>query len=442
MDKLTVMMAVTNNLIFCTANIIIGIEKNNPNLVNEYVIFLENPNDYDSSTEISALKTICNKKINIFNCSDYINEILNLGEGISNFINKWSVMPLLKLMIPNLFVYNESKLFLNISTNRVLWLDADILVKGDITSILKFDGIAGAWGKYIESSVKNKDILSYYSINPKTVKPNGGVLYFSLNVFKNISINKFNTDMMNILSRLINSDELGIEELAWSIYIYINKLKFNILPSKFNFLPYFSKGIDPCIVHSIGSEKFWNDRLLNLIFVDWEINNRIWLSILLKQGVDSIDISKYNHSIGTMKLYSTIVDENKNNIFWKKFILDLGPIPDKIFLNPNLSKRYIQYYFAKYENIKNFHLELVNVSNKKISLYIHLEGVSPRNDEIHMLLDKLFSNIKNVQIIPGQDILLTKKESLVNLYIGSSSIGNVKEYLVKIVNLVDQYSDM
>ena len=154
MAKNLVVFAVTNNYLFSVANVIIGIEKYAPPQTFDYLIFVEHKNSLNRQ-EVSAVYDLVNQSYQRSETCNRIvirdvSEILDVDSfnsenpGIKSFIDRWSIMPLVKIMMHHLFDETKANSFgFSSPHDSVIWLDSDILVQGDLSPILNYGSIIG-----------------------------------------------------------------------------------------------------------------------------------------------------------------------------------------------------------------------------------------------------------------------------------------------------------
>ncbi len=166
---------------------------------------------------------------------------------------------------------------------QVLWLDSDILVRKELTNILKFKkaGFAIAHDDNITAcnfagSIKGFDMLRRNF--------NAGILVFSDNMANPIKIGAWCYQQTKILAPLLLWADQGILNLALQKF----SIKPAVLPRKFNSHPVLSpiKTENALVLHAMGDYKFWD----NYPLPDWNKFYNQWLGL----GGAEVTIQNYN----------------------------------------------------------------------------------------------------------------------------------------------------
>lgn len=222
---------------------------------------------------------------------------------------------------------------------------------------------------------------------------------------------------MDIIKVLSEANVLGIEEHVINIMCNKLSLSLNVLSDEWNFLPGYSSSLSPIIVHSLGSNKFWNNEVVGqLAFPEWKVNNNIWLSVLLRVGVSSTDINKYDHSF--IHKPSFIKDLN-DGIYWGK---KWGDLCRKIkFSHPLLysqvcpKSRYFQYYFKADVVPESIHYEIL-AEHDHFIVALHVED--------RRLMDELtiISTLESISKAYSFDLIKTNKVIAISLKVGIDDV--------------------
>lgn len=164
--------------------------------------------------------------------------------------------------------------------DKVLHLDADMLIRGDISDLFKIDEEM-AWRKIL---AWNPDVVFADLLDPSfnhICTPNGGLLYFT------DKLRKYAIDSYDIVESFEKVKDLeclgGIDELilAWLVYskkITLKELNVNV----YNTAP---KNLKPetKIVHFVNYKtvqtKPWKSLAAYLYFKDWVENYQRWLAL-------------------------------------------------------------------------------------------------------------------------------------------------------------------
>ncbi|WP_346766865.1 hypothetical protein [Wielerella bovis] len=150
---------------------------------------------------------------------------------------------------------------------RVLYLDLDIIIKGDISELFTLEGIAWRNGDSFHKKFgsKLKDFSETKNIPEDTSTPNGGLIYVS----DVIDWQKALRDGNDFLVKFMDYYEAGIDELVLAWVVYQNKLKLTSLDVyTFNTFPQMYKFYTK-IIHFMGVEKPWNSELMQMVYPEW-----------------------------------------------------------------------------------------------------------------------------------------------------------------------------
>ena len=276
-------MGATSNLDFAVANVIMGVEKFSPHLVDNYIIFYDEKDKFKTE---SIFKNI-SEKIEFRPINTY-----KIPANIS-FYERYS-----KLYLAKYFIFDLLKEY-----DKVLWLDADICIQGDISGIFSYGPMA--WRPTVVS-MKTK-LEKLYDIPESATAPNGGVILVTRDID---GYERYTDEIIELCNELMEKYEKpNVDELAFGLLAYRNNIKVDLLPDTYNAGCSWPCAFDAKIVHSIGPKKFWNSPENYFVFSHWKENNEIWKQ---KGGGDkvSIDLSSYKKSKFIIYL----------NYYWYKMI--------------------------------------------------------------------------------------------------------------------------
>ena len=373
----TVCFYITNDKLFTVGNVIIGLERYCPNFFN-YIIVVEDRNELNRQ-ELNSLRSIVHQnyynpnRLTIININELpIDKILSLqGEGIKKFIKRWSIMPLAKILLINIFDDNFAKsIGIEKTPDSPLLLDNDILITRDIKGLFNYGDICGALGANARKLLPDN---IFPEISNSDIKPNGGVILIKKEFFNKICQHDYNSIIIKIIEELSIHDILGIEEHLLLILSKKFNIKFDILSDEWNWFPQYSRHTNPAIIHSLGKNKFWSNPLINIMFPEWERNNRIWLSSLLQAGISSSEIHKFNHSVFNHTTRSKCISTYDWSIFWHDILDKIKFSHNAVYQQTDISGRYVQFYI-KNDNInKNLHYEILSEGGG-FTVALHLEN--------------------------------------------------------------------
>lgn len=432
MAKNLIVLAVTNNYLFSAANVIIGIEKHAPHFF-DYLIFVEHKNTLNRQ-EVSALYDLIDQsyqhneitnRIVIRDVSEILNSDMDLKEpGIKSFIDRWSVMPLVKIMMYHLFDEKKSRsLGFSSPPDCAIWLDSDILVQGDLRPILNYGSICGALGNWAKPLLNGSP--NYPEIDEYDIKPNGGVLVFKRDVLDKVDIPTLDKHVKNILTTLITDLILGIEEHVITLLCKKLKIHLDILGSEFNYLPGYSKHTNPIVIHALGARKFWNNGLINLMFPQWERQNQIWLAKLLKAGVSVNEIHSFNKSTITATSMAQLLNEHDHRNTWSIHLNKIKFSHPLCYQQPCPTSRWIQFYFKQDGIPKDVHYEVI-ILKSGFEICLHFENkFQCNNQELRTLLSNIAQNFDYSLSFESHKLSLSKLVS---------NINDVEPELTKLIN--------
>lgn len=268
-----VCMGSSSYMLPALANMIIGIERHSPNLVDQYVI-LHDATEIFNDEDLNALSKLT-KKVSFYPI-DFINRYKLPELNILNGKNSYNKIIFAKYFVFDLLRYCK----------HVLWLDTDMLVVNDISPIFKNEG--ACWRPVTFNAQKRceyikKFVAAHY---PNAViadellpPPSGGLVYVTDSIH---NYDGLTDQCFSILHNCYISAEKitkAMDELVVGIVNYSHNLKASKLARKYNSVPESKDSADAVIVHSFGKTKFWNSEERYLQYPEWGENNNYWLSL-------------------------------------------------------------------------------------------------------------------------------------------------------------------
>ncbi len=254
--KKCLMMGVTPNLMFAAMNVIIGVEKYSKDLFDKIIIFSPNDNEIIQEDKIAAKEISPKIEFRKFECP-YLNTKLNA------FIQHYSIMVFCKF-----FIFELTKEF-----DSILWMDADMLVSGDISEI--FNSKTDIAWRPAAMKMKSQIVYPGISLSDSDTKPNGGLILLN----RTAKTEKIGfVDCIEIFSNTIENvtKKDGLEELMMGMVAVVFGLSVEKLSMRWNCVFEASSEPNPIILHAMGKRKFWNDWLLGSIYREWWKNNEVW----------------------------------------------------------------------------------------------------------------------------------------------------------------------
>jgi len=246
--NLAIVFGITSNITFALANVLIGLKKHSPNLADEIIIYHDGIKEKDQN----LLNTI-------FPCRFLFYEfpIKDKSDFDPFFFDQFSSM-----------AYSRFECFKLLDEfKKVMWLDVDILIQKDISSLLNLtnDGIGMLEGGFIKHNFKEP----IQGFNMEKIGFMTGTIIF--------------TDEIKDYNRITDWCYEKLLEYSQSLYLPDQAI-FNIMLEEFNLE---AKGIDKkvycvhpiekevkeaVIVHAYRPKKFWDCFRMK----EWVKNDKIW----------------------------------------------------------------------------------------------------------------------------------------------------------------------
>ena len=190
------------------------------------------------------------------------------SDRTASFLRQYSPLVLAKLDLPDLLEEFE----------RVVWLDADILVRGPLDAIWEFDCLA--WRALPEGAFKRRATalgpFAELTLDPAVPLLNGGVIGVSRRFLELGG----SSALLHGFARRLAEGAPGsqIDELPWYLAAASLQMPVTALPMAYNH-PVGAKASDGAtVVHAIGAHKFWNATPLLQLFPDWPRHQQTWVA--------------------------------------------------------------------------------------------------------------------------------------------------------------------
>lgn len=399
--KKCVVLAVTSDYMFAAANVIIGMQRFNSGLIDKYIIF----EDLEDPVARSDKESIARMFPGLIEFRIY-KPTVKLQKVFGNSLFKrYSKMLFCKFEIFNLLKEYYS----------VLYLDADLLIQGDISEIFTSYKTL-AWRSTV---IPMKDRLGdvcfshWKGIGKTNTAPNAGVIYVDRNFPAYATATMSCFKLLEELYPL--TDQECLDEFVFGLLAYSNGINAQELPGKFNCGSGWFNSEDAVIIHSIGKHKFWNDIIRKKLYPEWSVNHKIWL----KHGGRDYK--------GGVRLKKELGETNRdvllsvgNWLFWQKFLFtNLSNLPNQIDSISCLTKAGVQLGFRKM--MKGLHYELIHRSGN-IVVALHIDKSFYSNESV--LVEKL----ETVLLINGfRKKYLTNEISYESSVQKESTFGELKK---------------
>lgn len=346
---------------FALAEMLVNLQQTNANLYDNVVIYHA---DF-SEDDIKKFLIIEPKCIFVqYTYEDWEKEFKKPTTQKSiDFMNKYSHMAYVKFKI-----FEQLEFY-----HKVLFLDLDMLVLGDISELFKLKGVAWRaaaenFGIRFEKYTSMNEYIHWFTdFNKEISIPNAGLLYIS---DENINIKSCLKDGYSFINKFMDYFSHTIDELAISYIIEKNQIPLTLLDrNHYNTLPAWYT-YETKIVHFMNRDKVWNSHFMQTIFPQWMNNYKIASKLAL---FDSEQIQEYEN---------TCVRKKLNEETWFNFLSKSDfKIPENLQLRYDFSKSALQ---MKYTS--DVFWEVV------LDLYTHRfkNGLWIRNKEL--LHNKVFIN--------------------------------------------------
>ncbi|PTE16599.1 glycosyltransferase [Pseudogemmobacter blasticus] len=187
---------------------------------------------------------------------------------VAPYLAHFSPLVLTKLELPALLDEYE----------RVIWLDADILVRGPLAPLWDFDCLA--WRPLPEGAFARREkvlsVFRHLDLDPAVPLLNGGVIGVSRRFLdRGGSVGLIHRMAAHLVEQAPPSQ---IAEMPWYLAAASLHLPVTAWPMRFNH-PVMTGGVeDALLVHAIGPHKFWNATPLMQLFPDWATHQATWVA--------------------------------------------------------------------------------------------------------------------------------------------------------------------
>ena len=249
-NRVTLIMGGTHDYAFAIGNVLIGLEKMSPGLVNRVLVFHNGISEHDQA---------CLRKIRQCDFADYAPPALMPLSG-NDTMKRFSLLS---------FVSYETFRQLE-HAEYVLFLDADLVILRDISGLLDYAPLGLKKGGYpLNKSLGPND----YGIDDSVLGPSSGVII----AHESMPWQGLTEQCYELTAKHWNTlhyPDQGIINLV----LYRNGIKHNSFPVSFNsslndFVP------NRHIHHEGFKEKFWNNGIMNLLSPEWEGYDREWRAL-------------------------------------------------------------------------------------------------------------------------------------------------------------------
>lgn len=261
-EKKAIVFIVNSSYRFALAATLINLQKTNPNIYDRVIVY----HDDLTVNDMAEFKKIEPKILfQEYSYDTWEKEHKKPTTQLSqNFLNRYSHLAWSKYKVIEQLEYYD----------RVLYIDLDIVIRGDISELFEINGVAWRNGDSFHKKFSSKQKISNHpetqDIPNDYPSPNGGLFYISkVNNWK-----KCIQDGRDFLLKFMDFYDAGIDELVLAWIVYNNNItltsldykKFNTFPQLHNF--------DTRITHFMGRDKPWNSELMQAIFPEWMLYHK------------------------------------------------------------------------------------------------------------------------------------------------------------------------
>lgn len=277
--------------------------------------------------------------------------------GLLSVIKRYSPLVLAKLALPGLLA----------EFDQVVWLDADMLVRGSLCQVWDFDCLA--WRPLPESAHARRagvfGRLPAIPLDSAVPLLNGGLLGLGRGFLTKGGGVQTLHDMARLLIQRTDTEQ--VDELTWYLTAASQSLPVTALPLRFNH-PVTSPGVETAtVVHAVGRHKFWNATPLAQLFPDWSRHQARWVEC----GGDA-----YTGPVGLGEVHPVephaVLHWAEARAFWLRFFPELrAALP--LGMTPELrhDRRWLR--LLLHGSPEDQHLRLVRLAQRRrIGLELHL----------------------------------------------------------------------
>ena len=266
------------------ANSIIGIEKHSPGLIDNY-IYYHKDDDPIKESDVRAFKKISPKII--------FRSIEPDAMSMSGSLKRWGGFLLLNFNIFDLLKEYRA----------VLYLEGDMLIQGDISPVFNYGPYAFSPHPSTKRLIEALEV-EYRSQIEDVVELDFPACWMGIWLVQDDLLKdgiNYTQKLFEIATKFEGKCKDAViapNEFCVAFLAAKYKLKYNLLPRKYQCVQNYFPPEKPIIVHAVGKQKFWNNRLVNLFHEEWNDNNEIWIEL---GGSCFSDKYRYSDVLGNNK---------------------------------------------------------------------------------------------------------------------------------------------
>lgn len=265
MTRKAIVLGITADLGFAAGVLLASIRAHDPG-GEATVILLHDGLDEAEQAALRAVWPGC--RFQRFAAEAAVARVEGKAGPVATFLAAYSPLVLAKLGLPDFLEEFE----------QVVWLDADILVRGRLDAVWAFDCLA--WRPLPAGAFKRREkalgVFAELDLDPTVPLLNGGVIGVSRGFLERGGSSELLWGFAERLAREASGSQ--IDELPWYLAAASRGMPVTALPMGLNH-PVGARGVETAtVVHAIGAHKFWNASPLEQLFPDWATHQRTWVA--------------------------------------------------------------------------------------------------------------------------------------------------------------------
>jgi len=253
--NLAIVFGITSNLTFALANVILGLKKYSPNLADEIIIYHDKIDEKDQK----ILNTIIPCRFIKYEFP--IKDVSRFNEA---YFKRFSEL-----------AYSRYECFSLLKEYRnVMWLDVDILIQKDISSLL--DYAENSFGILAPLSDGSKlrgqlfNAIDDYDMNGKAYSSGTFIIRDNLENYENMAQWCYDKTLQ-YSEHLLLPDQAILNFLIQEFNIPVKEIELE----KYCFHPRNNKYREASILHTYSCQKFWNFYSIK----EWNENHKEWIKM-------------------------------------------------------------------------------------------------------------------------------------------------------------------
>ena len=406
-----IILAANSKYLFALCEFLVNLQETNNDLYDNVIVYYCDI----TNEECRKIKKIENRVL--FRPYSYEMFVKEHGEADSEngkeFIQRYSHLALARYIIFEQLEYYH----------KILYLDLDMLIRGDISELSDLRGID--WRDTIDDFKKKfrlfigSDEYEHYirtgylpEESAEWRVPNGGLILITDD--DGLDYRKCLSDGRDFISRFMNSYPMGIDEMALSYIAHKNNMNITSLPKdRYNTIPFWY-GHDTKIVHFMIRDKPWKSSVMQMLFPEWMEN---YERVYNEYGISSTEVEKKEYCLGQILYSNTWTELFRDH----DFVFPEGLKTD-LSINSSMVRFYYSdkiYYYLKVKGMfqvfgtgiviedpflldnDEFISAIKNIKNTVFSSRNGSVTIMSDNDEIEMkdIKDIFYDFLKNVNVI-------------------------------------------